>query len=218
MELANNHWWTFLTSAIRLCSHTPNLQNVEISATEKSIGLYLQHVRWLLQTPFRLMGQLTETSATNLPCVSIHLPSILRYICSHIYFIDCVLFLFFGFMFQLELFITTTMDESSRDSELEWLQAKKKTRLEWVNIVNTRIIDWLQRNTLDSDFWSLSFIMQHLRFCSLFLKIILLYIKIPIIFCLESKILDIYFFTTCENIIKLVLIYDLLCLCFKINR
>ncbi|XP_056393378.1 aminopeptidase Q [Hyla sarda] len=53
---------------------------------------------------------------------------------------------------ELELFITTTMDESSRDSELEWLQAKKKARLEWINIVNTRIIDWLQRNTLDSDF------------------------------------------------------------------
>ncbi|KAG8541443.1 hypothetical protein GDO81_029037 [Engystomops pustulosus] len=52
---------------------------------------------------------------------------------------------------ELELFITTTMDESSRDNELEWLQAKKKSRLEWINIVNTRIIDWLQRNTLDSD-------------------------------------------------------------------
>ncbi|XP_069818787.1 aminopeptidase Q [Dendropsophus ebraccatus] len=53
---------------------------------------------------------------------------------------------------ELELFITTTMDESSRDSELEGLQAKKKARLEWINIVNTRITDWLQRNTLDSDF------------------------------------------------------------------
>ncbi|KAM4052138.1 aminopeptidase Q [Anomaloglossus baeobatrachus] len=53
---------------------------------------------------------------------------------------------------ELELFITTTMDESSRESELEWLQTKKKTRLEWLNIVNTRIIDWLQQNTLDSDF------------------------------------------------------------------
>ncbi|XP_075710932.1 aminopeptidase Q [Rhinoderma darwinii] len=53
---------------------------------------------------------------------------------------------------ELELFITTTMDDSSRDNELEWLQAKKKARLEWINIVNTRIIDWLQRNTLDSDF------------------------------------------------------------------
>ncbi|XP_077146788.1 aminopeptidase Q [Ranitomeya variabilis] len=53
---------------------------------------------------------------------------------------------------ELELFITTTMDESSRDIELEWLQTNKKTRLEWINVVNTRIIDWLQRNTLDSDF------------------------------------------------------------------
>ncbi|XP_044131844.1 aminopeptidase Q [Bufo gargarizans] len=53
---------------------------------------------------------------------------------------------------ELELFITTTMDESSRDNKLEGLQAKKKARLEWINIVNTRITDWLQRNTLDSDF------------------------------------------------------------------
>ncbi|XP_066459186.1 aminopeptidase Q [Eleutherodactylus coqui] len=53
---------------------------------------------------------------------------------------------------ELELFTTTTMDEGSRDKGLKWLQAKKKARLEWIHILNTRIIDWLQRNTPDSDF------------------------------------------------------------------
>lgn len=51
----------------------------------------------------------------------------------------------------MQLFITTAMDESLRESEVQRLERRKKARLEWVNIVNTKIIDWLQKNTLDSD-------------------------------------------------------------------
>ncbi|KAM9331549.1 aminopeptidase Q [Gastrophryne carolinensis] len=53
---------------------------------------------------------------------------------------------------EMQLFITTTMDESDRESELLKLEIRKKARLEWINLVNTRIIDWLQKNTLDLDF------------------------------------------------------------------
>ncbi|KAM5194674.1 aminopeptidase Q [Mantella aurantiaca] len=52
---------------------------------------------------------------------------------------------------EMQLFITTTMDESVREGEVQRLENRKKARLEWVNIVNTKIIDWLQKNTLDSD-------------------------------------------------------------------
>lgn len=52
---------------------------------------------------------------------------------------------------EMQLFITTAMDESLRESEVQRLEKRKKARLEWVNIVNTKIIDWLQKNTLDSD-------------------------------------------------------------------
>ncbi|XP_075035594.1 aminopeptidase Q isoform X2 [Mixophyes fleayi] len=57
------------------------------------------------------------------------------------------------FQFQeMQLFIITTMNESDRERELQRLETRRKDRLEWINIVNTRIIDWLQKNTLDSDF------------------------------------------------------------------
>ncbi|XP_063820233.1 aminopeptidase Q [Pseudophryne corroboree] len=53
---------------------------------------------------------------------------------------------------EMQLFITTTMNESDRDSVLQNLEIRRKDRLEWINIVNTKIIDWLQKNTLDSNF------------------------------------------------------------------
>ncbi|XP_068103260.1 aminopeptidase Q [Hyperolius riggenbachi] len=53
---------------------------------------------------------------------------------------------------EMQLFITTTIEESEREGELLKLESRKKARLEWLTVVNTRITDWLQKNTLDSDF------------------------------------------------------------------
>ncbi|KAM4710291.1 aminopeptidase Q [Discoglossus pictus] len=53
---------------------------------------------------------------------------------------------------EIQMFINATMPEIERQEVLESLEKQRKTSLEWTTKVNTKILDWFQKNTKDSDF------------------------------------------------------------------
>ncbi|KAM4808225.1 aminopeptidase Q [Rhinophrynus dorsalis] len=53
---------------------------------------------------------------------------------------------------DIQMFIINTMNETARNNSLQKLESKKKIGLEWTNKPNSKIIDWLQENTKESEF------------------------------------------------------------------
>ncbi|KAM8960785.1 aminopeptidase Q [Pelodytes ibericus] len=53
---------------------------------------------------------------------------------------------------EIQLFINRTVTDNIRDSALKELEITRTSTLEWMNIVNTKIIDWLQKNAGDYKF------------------------------------------------------------------
>ncbi|MEE6509259.1 hypothetical protein FKM82_025163 [Ascaphus truei] len=53
---------------------------------------------------------------------------------------------------EIKLFINSTMSTMQRDNALQKAEKERKISLEWRQKVNTKVIDWLQKNTEHSDF------------------------------------------------------------------